>query len=584
MVSLSQLREVPVRKIVLLVGPPGVGKSAFCEQAVLQSLTMDKPVIYLATDRDSSEVRNTLTERGLSEIEPGLLSFIDAYNETVGLAVSDQPDTVRADCSNLSSISIAISKLQERMGKKGVLLVFDSLVSPYLLNGSEVMKFLRLTLARFVAEGNSVLASMDEGCSKKEDLGAMMSLSNGVVRIETKDDNQLLNVVKHPEIKPTTISVPTDKIWQKKIYNMKLLDQEKYQRFTKAVQNVTTFRREMAEFAVNGFWPKLASWSSLLWNPSVFPEMIYESWVEFASYIREIVPMLPWRMKLVFKLFMPKKFSNAKDMRKLVKMINGIWMEQRRWGIMEYLEDDSRIDEHYIRVHEYIECNGLENVGVTTSSIFAPLIAGFCKGLEKEEREWNAIETKCVGLGDPYCEFKIIPYEFSGLKDSLKKDSSAIVTIHERLMQSFMDFLMNNKSLIERPKLGSDFYMFQEMSLPAMASERYRISLRMGGTKSGKEIAGRLLDAGVEPNEAEKRILDFLKYCKVGKVERGETIKIKQNCESLWTRWYDTTWEEPLCFFTTGFLNGFFSAVKNQHVKETKCIAMGDPYCEWEFR
>jgi hypothetical protein len=30
--------------------------------------------------------------------------------------------------------------------------------------------------------------------------------------------------------------------------------------------------------------------------------------------------------------------------------------------------------------------------------------------------------------------------------------------------------------------------------------------------------------------------------------------------------------------------NGFFSAVKNQHVKETKCIAMGDPYCEWEFR
>jgi len=41
--------------------------------------------------------------------------------------------------------------------------------------------------------------------------------------------------------------------------------------------------------------------------------------------------------------------------------------------------------------------------------------------------------------------------------------------------------------------------------------------------------------------------------------------------------------EKPSCFFTTGFLNGFFSAVKNQHVKETKCIAVGDPYCEWEF-
>jgi predicted hydrocarbon binding protein len=40
----------------------------------------------------------------------------------------------------------------------------------------------------------------------------------------------------------------------------------------------------------------------------------------------------------------------------------------------------------------------------------------------------------------------------------------------------------------------------------------------------------------------------------------------------------------PSCHFTTGFLNGFFSAVKNLHVKETKCIGMGDPYCEWEFR
>jgi predicted hydrocarbon binding protein len=32
---------------------------------------------------------------------------------------------------------------------------------------------------------------------------------------------------------------------------------------------------------------------------------------------------------------------------------------------------------------------------------------------------------------------------------------------------------------------------------------------------------------------------------------------------------------ELTCNFTTGFFNGFFSAVKNQHVKETRCIAMG---------
>ena len=62
-----------------------------------------------------------------------------------------------------------------------------------------------------------------------------------------------------------------------------------------------------------------------------------------------------------------------------------------------------------------------------------------------------------------------------------------------------------------------------------------------------------------------------------------ETIKIQENCESTIIKVMKKL-KEPSCYFTTGFLNGFFSAVKNQHVKETRCIAMGDPCCEWEFR
>jgi hypothetical protein len=37
------------------------------------------------------------------------------------------------------------------------------------------------------------------------------------------------------------------------------------------------------------------------------------------------------------------------------------------------------------------------------------------------------------------------------------------------------------------------------------------------------------------------------------------------------------------CFFTTGFLNGLFSTIKNQHVREMKRIATGDLYCEWDL-
>jgi predicted hydrocarbon binding protein len=88
----------------------------------------------------------------------------------------------------------------------------------------------------------------------------------------------------------------------------------------------------------------------------------------------------------------------------------------------------------------------------------------------------------------------------------------------------------------------------------------------------------------MEEDKAVKRIVDFLNHCKVGKVTMDETIKIKNNCETRWTALYMVKREQPSCFFTTGFLNGFFSAVKNQHIRERKCAALGDPYCEWESR
>jgi predicted hydrocarbon binding protein len=221
-----------------------------------------------------------------------------------------------------------------------------------------------------------------------------------------------------------------------------------------------------------------------------------------------------------------------------------------------------------------------------------PLSAGIIMGFESWrglERDWNVIETKCIGLGDPYCEFKLVAGEIDKLQGSLEKDILVIERIHERLMKHLMDFLLKGKPLLERPTLGSMVHIHRVMHamvFPTLAGERYRMVLRMWGARSGKQVGERLLEAGLREDEAVKRVLDFLNQCKVGKVTVDETIRIVENCESSEAKMVVLTTKEkvPSCYFTTGFLNGVFSAVKNQHVKETKCIAMGDPYCEWEFR
>jgi predicted hydrocarbon binding protein/KaiC/GvpD/RAD55 family RecA-like ATPase len=585
MVSLTQLQEIPSENMILLVGSPGAGKSTFCEQTILKSIAMDRPVIYVTTEYGPPKAEATLKERGLAEIEPGLLNFVDAYNDTVGLLVSDQPDTVRADCSNLSSIGIAISKLQERIGKKGVLLVFDSLTSPYLLSGPEVVRFMRLTLSRFIAEGNSVLACFDEGAGKEEDLVAMMSLANGVIKIETSEDRQVLSVVKHPRMRPTKVEVIiTERIQE--LYNANIWDPEILKRWAKSQKSS---RELMQRFQTNIFWPNFAFWSATLWDPKRFPTMTYDVWKNFGNTTRDIVLLLPWHMRLLFKSMMPKSLSNVRDAKKyFAGRMGKRHFEMRGDGIIEYLENVSKTDEHYVRVYESRECWGFENVGAAIASVLPPLLAGVFKGIESIrgfEREWNAIETKCVGLGDPYCEFKLVAGEIPELRSSLEKDSAVVERIHHHMINRVLGFLVDGKPLVERPRLGSDFVMTHpEISLPAMSSERYRMALRMGGAKSGREVGEHLMEAGMSRDEAAKRILSFLEYCKVGKVRMNETIIIEESRESLYTKILTTKWDEPSCYFTTGFLNGFFSAVKNQHVKEMKCIAVGDPYCEWEFR
>jgi KaiC/GvpD/RAD55 family RecA-like ATPase/predicted hydrocarbon binding protein len=598
---LAEIQEVPKESLILLAGAPGAGKSTFCHQAVLNGLELDRPVIFVTTEHSPTEVIGLLGEKGMRAVPPGALSFIDAFGETVGVTTPERLDTVSANCEDLNSISMAITKLEQRIGRKDILLSFDSLTSPYLFNEKEVFRFIRLCLAKFASEGNSVLALMDEGCGKEEDLGAMMSVADGIIRMEIKESSRVVNVVKHPKVSPIKIELPAEP--RRVGLETRMFDPDMLRKFTRAVnrEEEAFWRKELGDF-VNLFWPQFAHWSGMLWDPKRFPTMTYEVNKDdgaggFKSAKEDDVikrAVLSWSERLLLKFFAPKNFSKVKDAKMMAKVLKPHSVKERS-GIMEYLEDVSKADEHYIRIYENCDCWGLENIGATTASYIPPLTAGMCKGVEYWQgldRDWNAIETKCIGLGDPYCEFKLVPGEIDDLKDSLEKDSSVIERIHERLMERLMGFLLHGKPLVERPRLGNNVHLHPVMhamggeGIPAMGttwSQRYRMALRMGGAKSGKEVGERLTNAGLSSDEAVRRVLHLLEHCKVGKVTLGETIRIRENCEPFWTKLFTTKWEEPCCFFTTGFLNGLFSTVKNQHVREIKCIGAGDPYCEWEI-
>jgi len=580
--SLAELYDVPIGKTILLIGTPGTGKSTFCQQVVLSNLAAYRPIIFVTTEYSSFEAEKALKERGLGNIQLGLLNLIDAYSETVGLPLPDRTDIISANCGNLTNLSIVIRKLQKKIGKQGSLLIFDSLTSPYILNGAKVVLFLKLFLSKFAGEGNSVFACFDKGSGKKEDLFSLMSLSNGIIEINLQEDKKIVNVVKHPKIEPTKIEVPLVTA-PHVIYSHFDVNYRKRDLEMAMGRDRSTLRQKVGDF-INIAWRDLVFWSGMLWNPKRFPVMMYDVTKYSgnpANFDIDAVSVLPVYQRILFRLFMPKTFSKVKDFKKLFNL--GKKQTEVNWnsGIMEYVESKSKTDEHYIRSSESYECWGFNNVGATLGFMKPAETVGILAGWDNRVRDWNVIELECIGLGDSYCEYKLVPEEIDELKDSLAKNSTTIENVNDRLKDHILEFLLHGKPLMKRPTLGSGVHMheLQLVTAAPLVNEQLAIVFRLGGAKAGKMLGEQLIQAGLDEKKVVKRLIDFMNYCKVGNVTLDDTIKIYENSER-----FGMKTKEPSCYFTTGFLNGFFYSVKNQHVKETKCIGAGDPYCEWDFK
>jgi hypothetical protein len=138
-----------------------------------------------------------------------------------------------------------------------------------------VFRFMRLCLAKFASEGNSVLALMDEGCGKEEDLGAMMSVADGILKMEAKERSRTVSVVKHPTVETATIEIPIESK-EPQTRPPVYWDPDILAKFLNAYMlRGKPVRKETGDF-VNLFWPNLIHWSCMLWDPKGFPTMLYD--------------------------------------------------------------------------------------------------------------------------------------------------------------------------------------------------------------------------------------------------------------------------------------------------------------------
>jgi len=596
--TFASLQKSHVGSVILLTGNPGSGKSTFCYQMAVRAVADQYPTIFVTTEQTIDDLVVRLRAQGLGAYESGIIAFVDAFSETVGVRCRAREGAESGNCADLNSLSIAISKQRRQWPDKDILLLFDSLTSPYLFNGMAIVRFMQHFLAKFAVEGNAVLAAVDEDCGKQEDMGAMRSIVDGIVRLSIQDTVQTAQIIKHPTL-PISITERgiVQKPWSEAV--VERLTPEIVDKFGRSFFGDEYAVRPTAGDFVNAIWPNMAHWSGMLWDPKRYPLIIYQHNREDQELTGtpEHLQFLPRRFKLMFKAMfasrsiglLPRYFDDVGDLRKLWRFgfpyrVGG---KVERSGAIQFLSEKSSKDEYHYRIDDCSDCWGFDGVGVTMASHLPPSMAGQLMAFEENDRVWTAVETKCIGLGDPYCEVKLTPGESGELEASLVKDAVAIERIHECLTQQFVAGLIHEQTQVNRPTFGNGVHLqvaFHAFGFPKIAGQRSTMAMRMGGAKLGSQVGEGFKVAGTEPSLALERFLGFLNSAKVGIAEfQTETshLRISENIEPLHT-WYFTEIREPSCYFTTGFLSGLYKSLTGQRVRETKCIAAGHRHCEWE--
>jgi KaiC/GvpD/RAD55 family RecA-like ATPase len=171
-----------------LIGPPGVGKTIFCENLVNNFLRNGGSCLYVTLDKAPDDVRSNFQElrTTLSEKEcKKRLVFVDGFSWLIGK--SREAYHVE-NLANLTELSIRVSSAAYDLADP-ILLIFDS-VSPLVVYNPEnvVVKFLQLLLARIKDWNGMGVYVVQEGVHSDEFCNTLGYLVDGILDMKMKEE------------------------------------------------------------------------------------------------------------------------------------------------------------------------------------------------------------------------------------------------------------------------------------------------------------------------------------------------------------------------------------------------------------
>lgn len=177
--------EIPLGSNILLVGPPGVGKTVLCETLLCECLKKGAETLYITLDYSPKDAKRRINKRGINLAEEERkLVFVDGYSWLVGES-TEQYRVV--NLSNLSDLSVKMISASNTLGK-GAFFVFDSISTLLVYNSeNEAERFLEINMARMKHNDNVGLWVVEQGIHSEKFYNTIRHIADGILEMRFEE-------------------------------------------------------------------------------------------------------------------------------------------------------------------------------------------------------------------------------------------------------------------------------------------------------------------------------------------------------------------------------------------------------------
>lgn len=183
---------------ILLIGPPGSGKTTFCQQFLYAGLKKSEPAVYIILDTPPNDISEAMKNFNW-DIKPFLknnkMMFLDAYSWKIGGGKDENWKRVIQGGLDINALNLTLSEIFKKINTKTKRDVFDSVSTLLLYVPSElVVRFVPILIAKARQSKSTQLLVLEEGVHDKGTVNSLNYLVDGTLETKIEGNDRLFRV------------------------------------------------------------------------------------------------------------------------------------------------------------------------------------------------------------------------------------------------------------------------------------------------------------------------------------------------------------------------------------------------------